>query len=64
MDTLKTTLLHTLELAVCIGAAILIVKSLDVDSETVSAIVAILLGALAKFTRASESIPVKDYVNE
>lgn len=64
MEALKATLLHTLELAVVLGAGLAVVKLLDLDGESTAAVIALILGALAKFTRASDTIPVKDYVNE
>ena len=64
MDTLKSTLLHTLELIVVIAAAFAITKLLGVDSESTVAIGTVVLGSFAKFARASEHVPVDDYVNK
>jgi hypothetical protein len=64
MDTFKSTLVHTLELAVVLGASWLAVHFLGNDSEFATAVTAIVLGSLAKFARASESVPLADYVNK
>jgi hypothetical protein len=64
MNPLVSTLVHTLELTVVLGAAWVAVSIFGGGSEVMVALTAIVLGALAKFARASDGVPVKDYVNE
>lgn len=64
MNAFKSTMLHILELAVCLGAAYLVLSFYDVDSETRVGILSLVLAGMAKFARASESIPVDDYINK
>lgn len=64
MDTLKSTLLHTLELAVVLGIAFVAQKVFHVGNEAVMALVILVLGAAGKLIRTSPDIPVKDFVNE
>lgn len=64
MNAFKSTVLHIIELAVCLGAAYLVLSFYDVDSETRTGILGLVLSGLAKFARASESVPVDDYINK
>lgn len=57
------TFLHTLELAVAIGAAWVLTQLFNLDNESLMLVIGIALNALTKFARASE-FPVGDYVNE
>ena len=59
-----STLMHTLELVVIFGVSFGVVKLFSVDSETYTVILGLITSSLAKFARASDSIPVTDYVNE
>ena len=63
MSGLKSTLLHTLELVVCVGVAWFVLTFFSVDSETVKLVVGVVLNALVKFNRASDKSPINDYVN-
>ncbi len=63
MEVFKQTLAHALELIIVLGASWTIMHYLGADSETGTAVTAIVLGSLAKFARASDSIPVGDWVN-
>lgn len=63
MKALQSTLLHVIELTVVLGAGILLAHFFNLNSETYGSVISLILAALAKFTRASEKIPVKDYVN-
>ena len=60
----KSTLFHTIELAVIIGATVLIINVLNIDGQAYQVLVGLVLAALTKFVRANDSIPIKDYVNE
>ena len=64
MSALKSTLLHTLELAVALGASFLVLKFFKVDSETTTVLLGLAVAAVAKFARAHDGIPYKDFVNE
>ena len=64
MNSLKSTVLHTIELAVVVGVAIVIMKLLNLDNDAGIAVSTIVIGALAKFARANDSLPIKDWVNE
>lgn len=64
MESLRSTIIHTVELAVVFGIAFLILRYFQVDSDVSKYLVGIVLGALAKFARANESVPLRDYVNE
>ncbi len=63
-EALVATLIHSVELAVCLGAAWLAVNFLGVSGEGQMALVALVVAAIAKFARAHEDIPVGDYVND
>lgn len=60
-DTFISVLLHLVELLVVIGATLLLVKVLHVDSATQEVLIGLVLAGLAKFARASENIPVPDF---
>lgn len=60
---LISTLLHALELAVCLGAAVLIVRFFHLGSNETAVVVGVVLNALAKFARASDASPLPDFVN-
>ena len=64
MTAVKKTLLHTLELAVVFGAAFLVLNSLGLGSPSTQYALTLALGALAKYARASDTVPVDDYVNK
>lgn len=66
---LKSVLMHTLELAVCVALAVLIAYvaqalfAIDLSEELKGGMI-LALGAAFKTIRVSPSVPVKDYVNE
>lgn len=60
---LKSTIAHTLEIAVVLGVAYIAVNVFEVKSELVTGIVVATLGAAAKYARVSDS-SVPDYVNQ
>lgn len=64
MNTLKSTLLHTLEIAVVIGVAYVALNYFGVKSELVQDAVIIALAAATKFVRSSSAVPIVDYVNK
>lgn len=59
-----STLMHVVELLVTFGVAVGIVKILGIDSETTTIVIGVVVNALAKFSRASDAIPVPDVVND
>lgn len=61
--SLQSTLMHVIELVAVFGAAFGILYFFGVESDFVQVAMGIALGALAKFSRASDAIPVDDYVN-
>jgi hypothetical protein len=61
---MRSTLLHTLELAVVLAAAYFVTQFFSVTNEVYVAIVALVLGAVAAFARKSKLVPIKDWVNE
>jgi len=63
MEALKSTLAHVLELVVCLFAAYIVLTLFKVDSDTAKVLVGVVINALAKFARSSDSVPLKDYVN-
>lgn len=58
---LISTLLHTLELLVVLGVALVLIKVLNVESGVMEVVIGLVLASLAKFVRASDLIPVPDY---
>jgi len=62
-NAIISTFLHVLELAVCLGAAWVIMQVFDLDSESIGLLIAMAINALSKFTRSSP-LPVKDWVNK
>ena len=63
MSSLKSTLIHTLELAVVLGIAYAAQRLFSVSNEAIMALVIVVLGAAAKLIR-SDAGPVQDYVNK
>jgi ABC-type arginine transport system permease subunit len=62
-EALVSTLIHTLELAACVVASVVVLKVLGADGETSAMVMTLVLAALTKFVRSHEDIPVGDYVN-
>ena len=62
MQELKSTLLHTSELLVIVGIAVILIKWLNVDSGVYQTLILLVLSALTKYARVSK-FPVPDYVN-
>lgn len=60
---LLATFYHTLELAVCIVAAIVLLRNLNLGTDETRVIIGVAMNALVKFARANPAIPVNDYVN-
>ncbi len=63
-QALLSTLMHTVEIAAVILVAYLISKLFHVEGENGQALIGLVLAALAKFARASDSVAVPDYVNQ
>lgn len=63
MNALKSTLIHTIELAVVLGVAYVAQRVFNVSNEAIMALMVVVLGAAAKLIRASDSSPINDYVN-
>lgn len=63
-DALKSTLLHVIELAVCLVAAYSILFLFGAGDEVKTALLTLVLNAVSKFARSNEAIPYKDFVNE
>ena len=63
MAWLKSTIIHVISVVVALGVAYFLVKVLNVDNTTLSAVIALVVLALEKLVRTHPSIPVKDYVN-
>jgi hypothetical protein len=66
MNSLYSTLLHIGELAVIL-ALIWAIKYFFPDllpSESLRDAILVVLAGLVKFARASESVPIEDYVNK
>lgn len=63
-EALASTLLHTIELVVCLLAALFLLKVLNVSGEMQTAVISLVFAAVAKFARAHDDIPVGDYINE
>lgn len=61
--SLKSTLLHTAEIAVVLIVAYIVVNVFGVRSELVHGIVIATLVAVAKYARVSDVCPIPDYVN-
>ncbi len=53
--------MHTLELCVCMGAALFSVKFFDLGTENMAVVVGLVLAALAKYSRETGLTP--DAVN-
>ena len=64
MDAFKSTMIHVLELAVILGLAYAAQRLFSLPNEAVTGVVFLVLAGLAKLARASDSIPVGDYVND
>lgn len=64
MSPLKSTLLHGLELAILLIVAYVAKVIFNVHNDVVVNAVVVALGLAVKFARASDSVPLKDYVNE
>lgn len=64
MNAFKSTALHTIELAVSLIAAYLVLNFLGADTETTTTVLGIAIAAMMKFARASDASSLPDYVNE
>mgnify|MGYP003394981992 CR=1 FL=1 len=62
-QSMLSTLLHLLELAVILALVWVISKVFHVSSEQTQGVILMVLAGLAKFARSSDSVPVADYVN-
>lgn len=62
-ETIVTTLLHVLELAVIILASFLITKIFGLTGEDTKELIAICLYAVAVFARKAPQVPLSDWVN-
>lgn len=65
MNDLKSTALHTLEIAAIIGLVFGITKLFPglIPNELIKDAVLVCIAGLVKFVRSSDSMPIKDYVN-
>lgn len=63
-NAIISTLLHTLVVATALFVAVILVRLLGVDSESVTVAVGLVLVALEKFLRASPNVPINDFVND
>ena len=61
-ETLISTGLHVLELAVILVVSYIATQSLGLPIN--DQLVVLILASLTKFARSSESVPVPDYVND
>ena len=64
MDSFKPTLLHMVELVIVLAILWVINYFFEVDSASLNGVLLVVLAGLAKFARASDSIPLKDFVND
>lgn len=64
MSALQSTMLHTIELTVCMAAAFIVLHFFGVNDSMKSTILGILVNTLAKFARSSDAVPVNDYINQ
>lgn len=64
MDAFKSTLMHTLELIVCLGGSWLVLHFFGVNDEMKATVLGIVVSGLSKFARASDSVPIGDFVNQ
>ena len=62
---MKSTILHLIELAAIVALVWGATKLFPgvIKNEQIQVVLLVVLSALAKFARSSESIPIKDYVN-
>lgn len=60
---MKSTLMHVLELAICLAGSVFVLKFFKLGSEQTGLIIGVAVNALLKFARTSEAIPLHDYVN-
>ena len=63
-DSLKSTLMHILELVSCLLASWAILTFFGADDSTRTLVLGVAFNALAKFARASEDVPFPDVVND
>lgn len=64
MKSLKSTLLHSVELLIVLCIAFAIINFFNLGGQGVEIVMSVVLGAFIKFARTSEAVPVKDYVNK
>ena len=55
--------MHTLELAVSLIAAVVIMRFFKLGNDEMGVVVGVVVNALSKFARASDLSPVPDFVN-
>lgn len=63
LNAFKQTFAHVGELALIIVAAWIILTVFNITGDQYMIVVGLVLAAFTKFARASDSVPVPDYVN-
>lgn len=58
---IQATFYHTLELATCIVAAIVIMRHFELSTDQMAVVAGVAVDALVKFCRAHPGIPVEDF---
>jgi hypothetical protein len=64
MSAIKSTLLHAFEVILCLGIGLAILRLFHVGTGQEGVIIGIVVNAFVKWARASDVIPVSDYVNK
>jgi hypothetical protein len=63
MNVLKSTLLHTLEFILVMVLAWAIMELFNLNAESSFLVTGTVITAFVKYARASDKVPLKDYVN-
>lgn len=62
-ESIKSTLMHVVELVVCLAGSWFVLRLFGNDSATVALVMGIAVNALSKFARSNGEVPYTDFVN-
>ena len=62
--SLQSTVMHSVELVVCLAGVWFVLRMFGNDSATVAIVMGVAVNAVSKFARTNEDISVPDFVND
>lgn len=62
--SLQSTIMHCIELVVCLAGVWFVLRLFGNDSATVALVMGVAVNAVSKFARTNEDVSVPDFVND